>query len=154
MWHGAAWTFVVWGVYQGLLLICERLIKNNYGYEASGVGGIALTFLLSMIGWVVFRSESLDQCWSFLSVMLSFSGGMVFINSSNQVGEYMDSLLLVSLLGAALFSFFPLERVFARVRSDGMMFLLAKTMVMATLLVFVSLYAVGNSYMPFIYFRF
>lgn len=154
LWHGAAWTFVVWGIYQGLLLICERLIKNNYGYEASGVVGIALTFLLSMIGWVVFRSESLDQCWSFLSVMLSFSGGMAFINSSNQVGEYMDSLLLVSLLGAALFSFFPLERVFARVRSDGMMFLLAKTMVMATLLMFVTLYAVGNSYMPFIYFRF
>jgi len=154
LWHGAAWTFVVWGLYQGLLLIFERAIKNNLGYEASGMAGIALTFLLTMVGWVVFRSESFAQCGYFLHAMFSFSGGLTFACLYNQLGGYIDPLLMVCLAAAALFSFFPFEWVKTKVRYDGMVFLLGKTTAVAAMLFLASLYAVGNSFKPFIYFRF
>lgn len=154
LWHGAAWTFVVWGLYQGLLLIFERIMKNNLGYEASGILGIAFTFFLTMIGWVVFRSESFAQCGHYLKAMFPFSDGQAFANLSNQLGEYMDPLLMVCLAAATLFSFFPFESVTTKVRSDSMVFLLGKSTAIAAMLFFVSLYAVGNSFKPFIYFRF
>lgn len=154
LWHGAAWTFVVWGMYQGLLLISERFMKNNLGYEASGMVGIVATFFLTMVGWVVFRSESFVQCGYFLKAMFSFSDALAFANLPSQLGEYMDPLLMVCLAAATFFSFFPFERVTTKVRLDSMVFLLGKTTVVAAMLFIVSLYAVGNTFKPFIYFRF
>lgn len=151
LWHGAAWTFVLWGFYQGLLLIAERIAKNTLGFEASGILGIAITFLLTMVGWVVFRSESIAQCLYFLKVMFSFPDGLAL---ANPLGEYMDPLLMTSLLAASFFSFFPFEWAKLKLRSDSMIFLLGKATIVAAMLFFVSLYAVGNSFKPFIYFRF
>lgn len=154
LWHGAAWTFVVWGLYQGLLLIFERILKNNLGYEASGIAGIVITFFLTIIGWVVFRSESFAQCGYFLKAMFSFPDELTVINLPNHLGGYVDSLLWLSLLAASLLSFFPFEKLSSKIRSDSMILLLGKTTATVAILLFVSLYAVGNSFMPFIYFRF
>lgn len=154
LWHGAAWTFVVWGLYQGLLLIFERFIKNNLSYEASGIFGIFVTFFLTMVGWVVFRSETFTQCWYFLQTMFSFSSGLAQTNLSYQLGEYMDPLLMTSLAVATLFSFFPFEWVTTKFQANGKTFMLLKTTSIAFMLILVSAYAVGNSFKPFIYFRF
>jgi alginate O-acetyltransferase complex protein AlgI len=154
LWHGAAWTFVAWGIYQGLLLISERIIKNNFSFQVHGIVGIIATFTLTIIGWVLFRSESFAQCWCFLKAMFSFSGILDFVNLTNSISEYMDPLLMVCLTVAAFFSFSPFEWMNTKIRSNSKLFLLGKTTVAATILFLVSLYAVGNSFKPFIYFRF
>ena len=70
LWHGAAWTFVLWGGYHGVLLAIER----------SGLGGRTLaalprvvrvgsTFLLVLVGWVLFRSTSLGEAIAYLGRM-------------------------------------------------------------------------------------
>jgi alginate O-acetyltransferase complex protein AlgI len=69
LWHGAAWTFVVWGAFHGALLIIER---------ATGLATVtrlvalrrAATFLLVLVGWVVFRAESLSAAGTMLRAML------------------------------------------------------------------------------------
>ena len=154
LWHGAAWTFIIWGLYQGLLLIIERVMKNKLGYEAYGLVGILITFFLTIIGWVIFRSESLTQCQYFLKTMLYFPSEITVSDLSNQIAEYMDPLLIISLIMAIFFSFFPLEGVSTKIPSNNKIFLLGKAMTTSTILIFVSLYAVGNSFHPFIYFRF
>jgi D-alanyl-lipoteichoic acid acyltransferase DltB (MBOAT superfamily) len=64
LWHGAAWTFVVWGGYHGALLVLQRLFTNDPS-PSRGAAAIALarlgTFHLVVAGWVLFRAPSLSQ---------------------------------------------------------------------------------------------
>ena len=57
LWHGAAWTFVLWGLFHGVLLVIERLTGINALADDRAAGGRrAATLVLVMIGWVLFRS--------------------------------------------------------------------------------------------------
>ena len=70
-WHGAAWTFLIWGLYHGGLLIIERITgySETRARGLSLVGQRALTALLVMIGWVFFRCSSLGHAVSYLKAM-------------------------------------------------------------------------------------
>jgi len=60
LWHGAAWTFVAWGAYQGAWLILERLLGKRAPYErAPRPVRVLATFLIVSGGWVLFRADSL-----------------------------------------------------------------------------------------------
>jgi len=73
LWHGAAWTFIAWGVYQGLLLVAFRLVAllrrrrgrrgtlARWTFEWRDVPGALGMFALTCYGWLLFRSESLSQ---------------------------------------------------------------------------------------------
>ena len=67
LWHGAAWTFLLWGLYHGGLLILER--RNRGLLERDSVWSRPRTMLLVMIGWVLFRSSSAGQALSILFAM-------------------------------------------------------------------------------------
>src|SRR4051794_40496948 len=75
-WHGANWTFLVWGLYHGALMLVER-VSGQGAFEARGVELVlrrAGTFLLVIIGWVFFRAQSLGQATSMLKHMFVPSG--------------------------------------------------------------------------------
>ena len=62
LWHGAAWNFVAWGAYQGLWLSFERALGKRSLYGAlPAIVRIAITFVITMIGWLLFRGESMEQ---------------------------------------------------------------------------------------------
>lgn len=74
LWHGAAWTFIIWGAYQGLWLVVERLAGKRPVYKRLPRAiRIAVTFVLVMIGWVFFRAESLPGALAYLGAMVGFS---------------------------------------------------------------------------------
>ena len=54
LWHGAKWTFVLWGVYHGMLLSGERMTKPAID-NVTKVARQAMTFFLVVIGWTIFR---------------------------------------------------------------------------------------------------
>ncbi len=64
LWHGAQWTFVLWGVYHGLLLMAERGTGRR-DERLTGALGRALTLFLVTMGWVVFRADSLAHAMVF-----------------------------------------------------------------------------------------
>ncbi|MEM6794811.1 MAG: MBOAT family protein [Acidobacteriota bacterium] len=74
LWHGAAWTFVVWGLLHGLLLTAERLARDRRaGRPSAGrlhAVRVAWTFLLVLITWVFFRAETLPDAIAYLVAML------------------------------------------------------------------------------------
>ncbi len=83
-WHGANWTFIAWGAYHALLFLPLILLGRNRRYRdtvAEGkllpslkeVGQMLLTFFLVVIGWVVFRAESIGQAWDYLGGIFSAS---------------------------------------------------------------------------------
>jgi alginate O-acetyltransferase complex protein AlgI len=83
-WHGANWTFIAWGFFNGLLLVPLLLLKksrDNLGNVAEGrllpnireVLQIGTTFFLTLIAWVFFRSENISQSFAYLGQMFSRS---------------------------------------------------------------------------------
>jgi D-alanyl-lipoteichoic acid acyltransferase DltB (MBOAT superfamily) len=76
-WHGANWTFIAWGAYHALLFLPLILLGKNRKYTnmvAEGrmlptlkeTGQIILTFFLAVIGWIIFRAESIGQAWEYV----------------------------------------------------------------------------------------
>ena len=74
LWHGPAWTFVIWGLWHGLLLSLERLIGWKPTSKAQVWLGRLLTFHLVGLGWVFFRATSLAEAIYFLQGMFSGFG--------------------------------------------------------------------------------
>jgi alginate O-acetyltransferase complex protein AlgI len=80
LWHGAAWNFVFWGGYHGLLLVLQRLVgaghKNKNDMSRSVVSQMVrafFTFQLVCIGWIFFRAKSLDQIFSIVNQIIHLS---------------------------------------------------------------------------------
>ena len=81
LWHGANWTFVVWGGYNAMLLIIGNVIGWNNKYNnVIGAGtnrikikeivGMLVTFMLVVVGWIIFRAENLTQALAIFSCII------------------------------------------------------------------------------------
>jgi alginate O-acetyltransferase complex protein AlgI len=75
LWHGAAWTFVVWGLYHGAFLVLERVGVGDALGRAPRPVAHAYTLLVVVVGFVIFRAESMAQAGHFLAAMAGFARG-------------------------------------------------------------------------------
>ncbi|MDH3829738.1 MAG: MBOAT family protein, partial [Desulfobacterales bacterium] len=74
LWHGANWTFLVWGIYHGAFLIIERITGvREVSPEKSKILRRFITLLIVIIGWVLFRSENIAQAIGFLGAMFTLT---------------------------------------------------------------------------------
>ncbi len=84
LWHGAAWTFVLWGAFHGALITASHTLGSwsalarIHQSESRWIklGQWLLTFYLVLIGWVLFRATSMESAWAVLVNMHSFAGGL------------------------------------------------------------------------------
>ncbi|MCK4534150.1 MAG: MBOAT family protein [Syntrophobacterales bacterium] len=120
LWHGASWTFIIWGGYHGMLLILHRLLEPLKGKVAWFRKGIAknlahlskiiIFFHLVCLGWLMFRSQSMEQVGSMLKALVfdfrfthevaSFVYSMIFCIALFfivQVSQYIKRDLMVVL---------------------------------------------------------
>lgn len=92
LWHGANWTFVVWGAYHAFLFLPLILLGKNRKYTdivAAGrhyptlreLGQIVLTFALVVLGWIIFRADSLGMAWDYIGRLFT-SGSLKPIGST------------------------------------------------------------------------
>jgi len=109
LWHGAAWTFVLWGCYHGLLLVIERVLRARWGFQGRGPLAQLVTFVLIIFGWVIFRLESLGQALDYSAVMLCLSRptGFQFYG----LAYYLRADVVLYLSLAFFFGLFPFERL-------------------------------------------
>lgn len=70
LWHGAAWTFVAWGVYHAVLYVMSARVRTSWGKSLDTL----VTFAAVVIGWIVFRSETLADACGYILRMMSFEG--------------------------------------------------------------------------------
>jgi alginate O-acetyltransferase complex protein AlgI len=83
LWHGAGWSFVLWGLYHGSLLAAHRFFASR---SRSGEGPfkpirVAFTFLCVCIGWVLFRAHSMTDAWLILRRMFIPAEGQMFASA-------------------------------------------------------------------------
>lgn len=100
IWHGAAWNFVVWGLYYGGLLLLEKFVLRNFLEKVPVVIKHLVTVLLVVIGWVFFFSESLGGAFTWLGQMFGI-GAAGFLDTTAKY--YLSGsiiILLISIVGA------------------------------------------------------
>ena len=153
LWHGANWTFVLWGMFHGILLILERISGiRNLPDEKYQIMRRAITLLLVILSWVVFRSADISQAFDFLSRMFSISDLPVTYELS-RVLNFRD----VTFLAMALTVFF-MPREFSGLRyindRSGPVPLITGFLMILLLLPYCAALIIGGSNSPFIYFRF
>ncbi|MCH2022499.1 MAG: MBOAT family protein [Saprospiraceae bacterium] len=76
LWHGAGWTFVMWGFLHGAALIAHRTWKKH-GLSFPNILAWFITFLFVHITWVFFRAISFEDAWNMLKAMFSFNGTQI-----------------------------------------------------------------------------
>jgi alginate O-acetyltransferase complex protein AlgI len=150
LWHGAGLTFVVWGLYHGLLLIIERFADTKLHWRPSGLGGIVLSFALVTIGWVFFRASTVTDAVHYLSAMFFFgAAGREYRSLASYLTPDIQFYLAIGLF----FAFAPLQRL-SWLRVDRPLVMAQQLGFSALSLTYSSLLLAANSFNPFIYFRF
>jgi alginate O-acetyltransferase complex protein AlgI len=150
LWHGAAYQFVVWGLYHGALLTIERIMVERYRFVPRGLAAQAIAFLLVLIGWVFFRAATLSDAVHFLSVMAGLDRtGTTFY----PLAFYLTGDKIASLLAGAVIAVFPFERLTWVSSEDVGPILLRGAVSISCLLYSVALIS-ANGFNPFIYFKF
>lgn len=150
LWHGASWTFVVWGSFHGFLLLAERAA----GIKVTAPKNMAVrlfrhsyTLAAVMLAWVFFRSDNLETAWDFVKSLVGIgSEAMESVLIRSMMEDPYHILMWTIALGCALFA----PSAWNWTRTIG-----TAKWVMLFVLFALSIWAMtSQSYNPFIYFIF
>ncbi|MBQ8830707.1 MAG: MBOAT family protein [Oscillospiraceae bacterium] len=150
LWHGAAWNFVIWGLYFGILLMIEKRFLAKF-LEKNPVIGHIYTLFLVIISFVIFNAADMRGIFSDIGGL--FGAGGIPLISKETVYCLKDYgvLLIMGIVGAT-----PLMKNIAlklREKKESVMNV-AEIVFLAVLLIMVTAYFVDGSFSPFLYFRF
>jgi len=150
LWHGAAWTFIIWGLFHGTMLIADRVFWKEWQSHLPKVINVAITFSLLMVSWVIFRAQSIDQIGFYLRAM--------FIPVRVEPTLLSVSPDIVCTLAVAYFIIFlPLLPRFEKILAWYEGLAVRRTFELAGaygLLLFALARIATSSYQAFLYFRF
>ncbi|MBQ8563279.1 MAG: MBOAT family protein, partial [Firmicutes bacterium] len=180
LWHGAAWNFVIWGLYHGTLLLLEKFALGKILARAPGVLSHVYVLLVVVISMVIFNAANMTEA-------IQYIGGMfgIVVGGSASAGTGLAAVPFMSQLTGYYLRSYGLLFVFAMIgatpavrnvvnclraktgvpdegknetksgRSAGAVIMdFAEPLVLAGLLLLVTAYLVDGSFNPFLYFRF
>lgn len=151
-WHGAAWNFIVWGLFFAVLLMVEKLWLLKYLKKSRVLSHIYVVILI-IISFVIFDASSIGQAFSYIGSMFG-AGGYPLV--STEFLYYFRSygvVLILGIIGATPLPKKLWNRIAAtNIGSNIMTF--AEPIALSALLLCCSAYLVDGSYNPFLYFRF
>jgi alginate O-acetyltransferase complex protein AlgI len=151
-WHGANWTFLIWGLYHGALLIIERGFHLDAAPRRRAAPRRLLTTVLVIIGWVIFRSPELPQALTMIGHMLLPD----FTGLTDVVSAALTNQRLVILLAALLVFLLPAHPVTgplvesSRTRPAATL----RVAIMALGLPYAAILIATGTFSPFLYFQF
>lgn len=151
-WHGAAWNFILWGLFFAVLLVAEKLWLLKKLEKAKGVNHVYVLFFV-LISFVIFNSTSFTVILENLGGMFGFSGAPIV---SEEFVYYLRNYAVV--LIAAVIGATPIPRkaveALRKVRHGSEIVNILEIIMLAALLIAVTAYLVNGSFNPFLYFRF
>jgi alginate O-acetyltransferase complex protein AlgI len=153
LWHGASWTFVIWGLYHGFFLIIERMGFGKILLKSRILGTI-YSLIVVVIGWVFFRADSIHFALAFIKRMVLFFN----YGESGAILGTILSVKTVIILVIGIIAAGPFQKLF---EIKGLKTISAKwknSSIEAIYLFIILLYCIlllaNDTYNPFIYFRF
>ncbi len=147
-WHGAAWNFIAWGLYFGLLLMLEKFVIGKALTRLWRPLQHLYALFFIVAGWVLFRSENLTYALDYLKVMLGL-GGVPWV--SNQAVYYLVEYKME--LVTAMVASIPVYP-FLKEKIGGLKDSILLHVILIALFLLCIIYLINSTFNPFIYFRF
>jgi alginate O-acetyltransferase complex protein AlgI len=151
-WHGADWNFILWGLFYGVILTFEKLYFHKVLEKLPSVVRILYTFVLVVMGWVLFDTESLTRAGQLLKAMFGFNYNFVDSYSLYQLSSYIVMFLLCAILSTNIREKVTIMLT-SRSNTSKLYYYSLPVLQLATM-VLCTAYLVDASYNPFLYFRF
>lgn len=153
IWHGANWTFLIWGLLFGIILIIEKIFLNKFMEKLpSFIRRIYVLFIV-MILFIIFSSDNMSVALSNIKGLFGMNGE-AFINdyTLHYLKSYLP-VLIIALFGATPFIKILIDKLRKNKYINGIINILEPILIVVILVVVTS-YLIDNSYNPFLYFRF
>lgn len=151
LWHGAAWNFVAWGLYYGVILIIEKYFLSPVLDRLPDVVRHIYSIVLVVIGWVLFFSSSFGQAADYIRVMFG-AGAHGFADRESMYLLTSNLILwLILIFGSTPLVHFRYEHM---LRTKKWNTTIINSVVYAALFIVCIAYLVTETYNPFLYFRF
>jgi alginate O-acetyltransferase complex protein AlgI len=163
LWHGATWSFVVWGLFHGVFLIIERIGIGRWVEEKLGPFRHAYVLVVVMVGWVFFNARTLSQAVTYLQAMFGLGHGSWL---EYNVALYLNSAVILAMFAGVVGSM-PVvpfvraawDRAAVRGAESGKLLLdalgrAAGVAILVLIYVGCTMMSAHGSYSPFIYYRF
>ena len=148
LWHGAAWNFIAWGMFYGVLLILEKYVLKNILERVPVIFRHIGTLIVVMIGWVFFSSENMTQATDFIGALIGFGNGS-FIDSQAMylLSENAFPIFAMGLSAVGVFEM-------TSTREETRVYKALKCVVYLVIFILCITFLVSETYNPFLYFRF
>lgn len=153
IWHGANWTFLIWGLLFGIILIIEKIFLNKFMEKLpSFIRRIYVLFIV-MILFIIFNSNNMSEALINVKGLFGMNGE-VFINdyTLHYLKSYLP-ILIIALFGATPFIKTLIDKFRKNKYLNNIINILEPILIVMILFVVTS-YLIDNSYNPFLYFRF
>ena len=151
-WHGADWTFILWGLYFAALLLCEKFISKNIKDRVPKfISHIYLIFVV-LIGFVIFNANGISGAYEDLKGMFTTAYPL-----TTDITLYYLRSYAVMLIAGAIGATPLLKTACKKIKETSVgdkILTAAEPVFVAAVLVIVTAYLIDGTYNPFLYFRF
>ena len=151
LWHGASWNFIFWGLYYGILLIIEKIFLSKLIEKLPGFIQHIYSLLLVIIGWIIFRIETIDQIFIVLKNMFTYHHTDVL----NNIVFNTDIFAAIPFIFIGLICSLPILPKLKKLEKNHTISYNFFANAACSILFIISIaFLVKSTYNPFIYFRF
>lgn len=152
-WHGAAWNFILWGIYFGVLLVIEKQFLLRILAQTPALLRHVYACFFILIGWCIFAFDDINQVWTYLKTLFGLNGNSYW---DTQTLYFLSSYGL--LLAIMVISSTPMPKLIGNTlwkeKRDTLAYGIATTIFMVIIFLLCVAFIINSSYNPFLYFRF
>ena len=149
LWHGAAWNFILWGVYFGILLILEKVFLDKYLKKLPKILSRIYVLVIVMISFIIFSGESTTQILENIGGLVGLTGQPVISQESLYYFKSYFTVLVLAIIGATPI----LKNIFNKEKMQKITNILEPIYLLLIFVICTS-YIIDGSFNPFLYFRF
>ena len=152
LWHGSEWTFVIWGMFIGILLVIEKLLLNKYIEKLPSILRRIYTLFIIMISFIIFSGSNINESFSNIIGLFNFSNPFINKFTIHYLKDYGLVLIIAIFLSTPI-----LKNTIIKLKKNkkiNNIINILDIIVLLILLVIVTSYLIDSSYNPFLYFRF
>ncbi len=149
LWHGASWNFILWGLYYGAILVIEKNVLSAFKVNVPGVIKRIYTLLLVMIGWVIFRTDTMYIAINYIKTLFGVYGHSTFDSFYNLSITNLMIFIVFGIIGSTPFMKNMIKRFCNNIINEAIYDVFVIIIFFCCLL-----FLINNSFNPFIYFRF
>ena len=152
LWHGSEWTFILWGMFIGILLVIEKLLLNKYIEKLPSIVRLIYTLFIIMISFIIFSGSNINESFNNIVGLFNFSNPFINKFTIHYLKDYGLVLIIAIFLSTPI-----LKNTIIKLKENkkiNNIINILDIIVLLILLVIVTSYLIDRSYNPILYFRF